>query len=259
MMASTGGNDSQAFTAGDAAYALSQSAIANQEHAIDTTLEYNGASFLSAPSYEDAPEESLYFAMSQKLFPDFGFSWDVDFGSLKVLRSDASERSPEAGNGAKRPRQSRKDATSEDIPIRRSAWVPDPKTNSQAGSLVLRSDLVSSHSRDSLFAMVLANNPTPHRVPSFPSAELLNYMIETHFAVEDPKSEGFIHRSSLDPATTGLDLISAVVSNGATYISSPAIWHFGLALYELTAGMIQKVCLGYRSPKRLCLGIIEGE
>ncbi|UZP37771.1 hypothetical protein NXS19_005587 [Fusarium pseudograminearum] len=215
MMASNGGNDSQVFTAGDAAYALSQSAIANQEHAIDTTLEYNGTSFW--------------------------VSWDVDFGSLKVLRSDTNEQSPESGNGVKRFRQSRKEATSEDIPLRRSAWVLDPKTNNQAGSLALRSDVVSSHSRDSLFAMVLANNPTPHRVPSFPSAELLNYMIETHIAVEDPKSEGFIHKSSLDPATTSLDLISAVVSNGATSVSSPAIWHFGLALHELTSGMIQKL------------------
>lgn len=249
MMASNGGNDSQVFTAGDAAYALSQSAIANQEHAIDTTLEYHGTSFISAPSYEDGPEESLYFAMSQKLFPDFGFSWDVDFGSLKVLLSDTNERSPESRNGGKRFRQSRKEATSEDMPLRRSAWVLDPKTKSQAGSLALRSDVVSSHSRDSLFAMVLANNPTPHRVPSFPSAELLNYMIETHIAVEDPKSEGFIHKSSLDPVTTSLDLISAVVSNGATSVSSPAIWHFGLALHELTSGMIQKVCLGDSSLK----------
>ncbi|GKU02018.1 c6 zinc finger protein [Fusarium langsethiae] len=241
MITSAGGNDSQVFTAGDAAYALSQSAIANQEHAIDTTLEYNGASFIGAPGYEDGPEESLCFATSRKLFPDFGFSWDVDFGSLKVLRSETNERSPDSGNGAKRSRQSRKDTTSEDIPLRHSAWVLNPKTNSQAGSLAFRSDVVSSHSRDSLFAMVLANNPTPHRVPSFPSAELLNYMIETHFAVEEPKSEGFIHRSSLYLATTSLDLISAVVSNGATYISSPAIWHFGLALHKLTSGMIQKL------------------
>ncbi|KAL6917639.1 hypothetical protein FSST1_009134 [Fusarium sambucinum] len=240
-MTSAGGNDSQVFTAGDAAYALSQSAITNQEHAIDTTLEYTGASFISAPSYEDVPEESIYFAMSQKLFPDFGFSWDVDFGSLKVLQSVTNAQSPESGNGAKRSRQSRKNATPEDIPLRRSAWVINSKTNSQAGSLALRSNVVSSHSRDSLFAMVLANNPTPHRVPSFPSAELLNYMIETHFAVEGPKSEGFIHGSSLDMVTTSFDLISAIVSHGATYISSPAIWHFGLALHELISGMTQKL------------------
>jgi hypothetical protein len=204
-------------------------------------LEYTSASFISAPSYEDGPEESICFAMSQKLFPDFGFSWDVDFGSLKVPRSDANERSSDSGNGAKRSRQYRKDATSENISLRRSAWAINSKTNRQAGSLALRSDVVSSHSRDSLFAMLLANNPTPHRVPSFPSAELLNYMIETHFAVEDPKSESFIHRSSLDLVTTSLDLISAIVSNGATYISSPAIWHFGLALHELTSGMIKKL------------------
>ncbi|RGP67455.1 c6 zinc finger [Fusarium longipes] len=241
MMASTGGNDSQVFTAGDASYALSQSAIVNQDHAIDTALEYSGTSIISVPSHEDAPEEPLRFAISEKLFPDFEFSWDVDFGSLKILRSDINERSSESGKGAKRPRQSRKDVMPEDIPLRRSAWILDLEANSQAGNFALRSDVVSSHARDSLFAVVLANNPTPHRVPSFPSAELLNYMADTHFVVEDSKSEGFVHRSSVDLATTSLDLISAVVSHGATYISNPAIWHFGLALHELTTGMVHKL------------------
>lgn len=256
MIASSGGNDSQVFTAGDAAYALSQSAIANQEQTIDTTVDYNGASFIGAPSFEDTPQEPLYFAASRKLFPDLGFSWDVDFGSLRVPRSGANERSSESGNAAKRSRQSRKDTISEDTLLRRSAWVPDPEPNNQTGISALRSDAVSSYLRDSLFAMVLANNPTPHRVPSFPSAELLNYMIETHFAVEEPRSESFIHRSSLYPTTASLDLVSAVVSNGATYISSPAIWHFGLALHELTGGITQKVCLGDSHPRRSYLGMI---
>ncbi|CAG7566266.1 unnamed protein product [Fusarium equiseti] len=241
MVASTGGNDSQAFTAGDAAYALSQSVIASQEHAIDSTVDYNAASFIGASSFRDATEESLYFAASQRLFPDFEFSWDSDFGLIKAPRSNTFERSPESGMGAKGSRQACKDAKKENLHLGSSAWVLEPETSSQAGSPVPPSDVISSYSRDSLFAMVLSNNPTPNRVPSFPSADLLNYMIETYFIVEDPKSEAFIHRSSLDSTTTSLDLIFAVVSNGATYISNPAIWQFALALHGLTAGIIQKL------------------
>jgi hypothetical protein len=82
-------------------------------------------------------------------------------------------------------------------------------------------------------------------------------MIETYFIVEDLKSEAFIHRSSLDSTTTSLDLIFAVVSNGATYISSPAIWQFALALHGLTAGIIQKVCLEHCRPTKRFLVMIE--
>ncbi|KAH7236117.1 hypothetical protein BKA59DRAFT_301611 [Fusarium tricinctum] len=239
MVASTTGNDSQGFTAGDAAYALSQSVIANQGHAIDNSVDYNGTSFLGDPSLESTPEDALYLTGTQNLLPDFGFSWDADFGVFKAPGLDVNGRSPQAGTGAKRSsRQVRKDAGPEDAPLRGSAWVSEPETNNQAGSLMPHSCVVSSYTRDSMFAMVLANNPTPHRVPTFPSAELLSYMVETYFLGEYSKSEPFVHRASFNPTTTGPELVSAIVSSGATYISSPVMWQFGLALDELTAGVI---------------------
>ncbi|KAM0289317.1 hypothetical protein ACHAPQ_001367 [Fusarium lateritium] len=239
MIASTTGNDSQVFTAGDAAYALSQSVIANQGHAIDTSVDYNGTSFLGDPSLESTPEDALYLAGTQSLLPDFGSSWDADFTVFKAPCLDVNGRSPPSGTGAKRSsRQARKDADPEDAPPRGSAWVSEPETNNQAGSLMPRPYAVSSYTRDSMFAMVLANNPTPHRVPTFPSAELLSYMIETYFLGEDSKSEPFVHRASFNPTTTGPELVSAIVASGATHISSPVIWQFGLALDELTAGVI---------------------
>ncbi|KAF4450833.1 hypothetical protein F53441_6104 [Fusarium austroafricanum] len=241
MVASTTGNDSQVFTAGDATYGLSQSVTANQGYVIDTTVDYNGTSFAGASILEDTQEESLYFAATQNFFPEFGFSWDVDLGFFKIPCSDRNRRSSQSGNGAKRSaRQARKDTVPEDTSLQHSAWVPESETKSQAGSLVPRSNIVSSYSRDSMFAMVLANNPTPHRVPTFPSAELLSYMIETYFMSEDPRSEAFIHISSFDPPMASMELFSAVVSSGASQISTAAIWQFGLALDELAVGVIGK-------------------
>ncbi|KAJ4259830.1 hypothetical protein NW762_007763 [Fusarium torreyae] len=240
MVASTTGNDSQVFTAGDAAYALSQSAIANHGHVIDTTVDYN-TSFFRAPSVEGTPEELVYFVNTQGSFPEFGFTWDVDFSLFKIPYPEVNGRSPQSGNGAKRSsRQARKDTAQEDTTLRRSAWMPEPGANDQAGSLIAHRDMVSSYTRDSLFAMVLANKPTPHRVPTFPSAELLSYLIETYFVREDLKSDDFIHRTSFDPMTASPELLSAVVSSGAANISSPAIWQFGLGLDEITAGVIGK-------------------
>ncbi|KAF4335844.1 transcription factor Pig1p [Fusarium beomiforme] len=241
MIASTTGNDSQLFVAGDAAYALSQSAIADQGHAIDPAVDYNVTPFLGAPRLEDSSVDSLFFTATQSLFPEFGFSWDVDFGSFKIPSCDATGRNLQSGSGAKRSsRQGRKDTVPEDTPIERSVWVHEPETNGQAGSLVPRLNIVPPYSRDSLFAMVLANNPTPHRVPTFPSAELLSYMVETYFQSEDFRSEDFIHKPSFDPSANSQEVLSAVVSSGASYISIPAIWQFGLALDELTANIIGK-------------------
>ncbi|PCD32857.1 hypothetical protein AU210_009094 [Fusarium oxysporum f. sp. radicis-cucumerinum] len=241
MVASTTGNDSQVFTAGEATYALPQSAIAHQGHAIDATVDYSVTSFLGAPRLEDSPVESLFFAATQSIFPEIEFSWDVDFGSYKIPGLGVTARNPQSGNVGKRTsRQGRKDTVSVDAPLQCSVWLYEPEANGQAGSSVSRSAIVSPYLRDSMFAMVLANNPTPHRVPTFPSAELLGYMIETYFKSEDPKSEAFIHRSSFDPSATSQELFSAVVSSGASCISTPAIWQFGLALDELTASVIGK-------------------
>ncbi|KAF9762377.1 hypothetical protein IL306_003434 [Fusarium sp. DS 682] len=241
MIASTTGNDSQLFAAGNAAYALPQSAIADQGHGVDPAVDYNMTSFLGRPRLEDSLVESLFFAATQSLFPDFGFSWDVDFGSFEIPGFDATGRNIQSGNGAKRSsRQGHKETVPEDALLQRSVWVHEPETNGHAGSSVSRSNTVSPYLRDSLFAMVLANNPTPHRVPTFPSAELLSYMVETYFQSEDFKSEAFIHKSSFDPSATSQELLSAVVSGGGSYISTPAIWQFGLALDELTASIIGK-------------------
>lgn len=241
MVASTTGNDSQVFTSGEATYALSQSAIAHQGHAVDAAVDYSVTSFLGAPRLEESPVESLFFAATQSVFPEIDFSWDVDFGLYKIPGLGVTGRNPQSGNVGKRTsRQGRKDTVSEDAPLQRSVWLYEPEANGQAGSSVSCSNIVSSYLRDSLFAMVLANNPTPHRVPTFPSAELLGYMIETYFKSEEPKSEAFIHRSSFDPSATSQELFSAVVSSGASCISTPAIWQFGLALDEITASVIGK-------------------
>ncbi|KAF5027258.1 hypothetical protein F66182_631 [Fusarium sp. NRRL 66182] len=235
MVASTAGNDSHIFAAGEAAFAFSQPAMVNQGHAIDASVDYASTSFLGAPSVEDTPEELLYFTTTQRIFSDFEFFWDTDFGLFKIPGSDVNGPNPQPGNGAKRSsRRARKEIAQEDLAL----WHSE--MSNQAGGLGLCSDLVSCCARDSLFAMVLAHNPTPHRVPTFPSAELLSCLVEIYFIGEDVKNDAFVHKASFDTSTAGPELLSAIASNGAAYISSPAIWQFGLALGEVTGGVIGK-------------------
>ncbi|KAM5346565.1 hypothetical protein ACJ41O_009570 [Fusarium nematophilum] len=235
MVASNTGNDSQVFTAGDAAYALTQSTVIHAGQSIDSAVGYAGSSFLGAPSVEGTPEESLYFTPVRKLFPDIEYSWDVDFAGFIVPSPDVNGRSPQQGNATKRSsRQARKDAVQEDAILRRSPWVFENDTETS----ILRFNKVPTSTRDRLFALVLTNNPTPHRVPQFPPIELLRYLHDTHFVYEDQRRDAFIHQASFEPAVSSPELLSAVISSGATHISSPAIWQFGLALDEVTKTVI---------------------
>lgn len=232
MVASTTGNDNQVFTAGDAAYALSQSAVAHQIRSIDNTTGYVGSPFLGAPSVEATPDETLYFAAPRKLLPDIELSWEMDFGGFTVPTSNMNGLSPQMGNGTKRSsRQPRRDMLQEDAAPRLSAWVAEPDANGDAGNPAVPSKKVLPIIRDGLFAMVLAHSSSPPQVPTFPSVETLSYLIETFFTQQDQRWDDFIHKATFDTSAAALELVSAIVSSGAT--SAPASWQFGLALDDV--------------------------
>ncbi|KAF4980354.1 hypothetical protein FZEAL_3615 [Fusarium zealandicum] len=230
MVASTAGNDSQVFTAGDAAYTLSQSANARQSQSIDAATGFAGSSFLGAGSVEDTPEESLYFTPTRKLFPDIELSWDLDLSDIHLPSSEM--------NGVKRSLRQAGDAAQDDALLRHSLWVLEPSLNAQGEASTFRFRKITSFMRDRLFAMVLARNPNTHRVPTFPSAELLSHLHETYFVQEDHRRDSFIHKTSFDPSITSPELLAAIVSSGATHISTPAVWQFGLALDEVPKNAI---------------------
>ncbi|KAL2689554.1 hypothetical protein Neosp_003611 [[Neocosmospora] mangrovei] len=257
MVASTTGNDNQIFTAGDAAYALSQSAVAHQAQSIDNTAGYAGSSFLGAPSVETTPDEILYFAAPRKLLPDIELSWNMDFGSFTVPTSDVNGPSPRLGNGTKRSsRQPRRDMAQEDAALQRSAWVADPDTNDHADAPAFASRKVSSIVRDGLFAMVLADNSNSRQIPTFPSAETLSYLIETFFTQQDQKRDAFIHKASFDTSTAALELTSAMVSSGAT--SAPTTWQFGLALNEVLRTLLNSLPNDYVDIELCCMAALSG-
>ncbi|KAF4985752.1 hypothetical protein FDECE_16339, partial [Fusarium decemcellulare] len=236
MVASTAGNDSHVFTAGDAAYVLSQPAATHQGQPVDSAAGYAGSSFLDAPSVDDTPDDSLCFTPARKLFPDIEFSWDVDLSGFAIPASDVNGQTPQGGGVAKRSsRQARRDAAQEDALLWRSAWVDEHDTNAQTEASTLK---VPSFIRDRLFALVVANNPTPHQVPVFPSIDLLNFLVETYFAQDDQKRDAFIHKASFDPSVASSELLSAIISSGASHISTPAVWQFGLALDEVVRAAV---------------------
>ncbi|KAJ3510080.1 hypothetical protein NM208_g15582 [Fusarium decemcellulare] len=50
--------------------------------------------------------------------------------------------------------------------------------------------------------------------------------------------DAFIHKPSFDPSVASSELLSAIISSGASHISTPAVWQFGLALDEVVRAAV---------------------
>ncbi|KAF7544900.1 hypothetical protein G7Z17_g9585 [Cylindrodendrum hubeiense] len=257
-MASVMGMDNQGFASGDSGYMTKPPTI-TQAPLNDGHGDYEGSAFLGTSSMDGLTDDLMYFNPVHNLFQDMDFSWDLDFDGFTIPRLDVNGPSPQSTSTVNSKRSSRhtgRDASRGHAAFKRSPWIfePDMKdyVHRETEALTLDDEALPvssalekfvtgsktrlqmpSHMRDRLFAMVLAHNPNPQRVPSFPSLELLNYLVQAHFAQEERKCDALIHKASFDPATTIPELLSTIISSGATYISVPAIWQFGLALDEV--------------------------
>ncbi|KAK7420627.1 hypothetical protein QQX98_002621 [Neonectria punicea] len=258
IMASAVGMDNQGFASGDSGYMTKAPAHTqvpfNEGHA-----DYDGSTFLGPSSIDGLTDNLLYFNPVHNIFQDMDFSWDLDFDGFTIPTLDVNGPSPQSTSTANSKRSSRRtgrDVSRGHAAFKRSPWIfePDVKdyVNRETEALALDDEALPASSafekfanssktrlqmpspmRDRLFAMVLAHNPTPRRVPSFPSLDLLNYLLQAHFAQEERKCDALIHKASFDPATAIPELLATIISSGATYISVAAIWQFGLALDEV--------------------------
>lgn len=70
-------------------------------------------------------------------------------------------------------------------------------------------------------------------MPSFPSVELLNFLLQAHLVHDEYQCDSWIHSPSLNPAEMLPELLGAIVANGASFIAVPAIWQFGLSMQEI--------------------------
>lgn len=192
---------------------------------------------------------------------DFG-SWDFNFGDISLPPFDSGPSSQSTNTGAHpsvKPQGIRGMGRCHEA-FKRSPWLWEPEypidyVQRDTEGLQLHEDADISHSasalsrsvagltrhlkmtaatRDRLFAMILAEAKNHGRVPSFPSLELLNYLLQAHFVHDEyHPCYSWIHISSFDPQDALPELLACVIANGASFISVPAIWKFGLALQEV--------------------------
>lgn len=213
-------------------------------------------------------DDMAYFNPMHNLFQDIDLdmSWDLDFDAFPIPQLEVQVPSPQSSNARSSTRNAFRDASRGHAAFKRSPWLWEPKQEdyvrrdkegldideqSLAQSPVLgrlsdttRKLRINSYQRDRIFSMVLAQNKDPTKVPSFPSLELLDYLLQANFVRDEYLLNSWIHAPSFDPETTMPELLAAIVSNGATFISVPAIWQFGLAIQEVVRlGLAQVVCI----------------
>lgn len=210
-------------------------------------------------------DDTAYFNPMPSFLPDidFSISWDTDLDAFSIPQFGLQEPSPNPSSTTNTSTATRKPsprkATTRDpfhghCAFKRSPWLWEPEKGDyvQQQKEALRIDEqsisqtpafwklspscrleMSTHQRDQIFSIVLAQNKDFSRVPSFPSLDLLNYLLQAHFVQDEHQFDSWIHVASFDPEDTIPELLASLISSGAGYISVPAIWQFGLAVHEV--------------------------
>ncbi|KAM7213143.1 hypothetical protein V8F06_011473 [Rhypophila decipiens] len=206
------------------------------------------------------PNELIYFNGVHNFFPDVDFtSWDLNFEGFPVPPFDSSHgTSPHSSvnTATKSANRAYKDSARRHAAFKKSPWLWEPdqtdyvrrdteglQLNEDAfsHSLPLERSLgrptnklkLTTATRDRLFAIVLSTIKDPIRVPSFPSLDLLNYLLHIHFLNDEYQYDSWIHSASFSPDEALPEKLAAIIAHGASFISVPSVWQFGLALQEI--------------------------
>lgn len=207
-----------------------------------------------------------YFTPMQNLFQDIDFetTWDLDLDNFPIPNIGLQDPSPQSSDlnnpftSNNQPRRVFRDPSLGHAAFKRySPWLWEPNkqedyVHKQKEGLTLDEQALSkssafdktmlkksrkmtlkSQQRDWIFSLVLAQNKDVRKVPSFPTLELLNFLMHAHFVQDEQQMNSWIHSASLNLETAMPELLAAIISNGATFISVPAVWRFGLALHEI--------------------------
>lgn len=209
-------------------------------------------------------DDMVYFNPMSNFLQDMDFtmSWDMNFDAFSIPQFDLQGPSPQSQSSTTNPvtrpspRNAVRDSSRGHSAFKRSPWLWDPKKEdyvqqqkeglhideqsiSQSpafGKLMDRPSRrlkMTAHQRDRIFSIVLAQNKDPSKVPSFPTLDLLNYLLQAHFVQDEHQFDSWIHPASFDPENALPELLAAIISSGASFISVPAIWQFGLAMHEV--------------------------
>ncbi|KAK1758663.1 hypothetical protein QBC47DRAFT_375402 [Echria macrotheca] len=204
--------------------------------------------------------DMLYFNSMNSVFQNFDFNWDFSFGDLTVPQYSLSPRSSNPSGSSNTGSQSARDTSRRHAAFRRSPWLwepedpidyvqrdteglhldeqealyhPPPALAHRLGGPIGRLKMTPL-ARDRLFSIIPPEVQEASGVSALPSVEFLDYLLQASFIYDEyHPSESWIHMATFNPEEVLPELLAAVIANGASFISVPSIWKFGLALQEV--------------------------
>lgn len=201
------------------------------------------------------------------IVPDTFFSqdldfemWDIDLDSIDP--SSADTVNDPAPQNFLQPQESRHYNKPRDVARRYAAfekspwlWTPTSKdqTLSDQSDIQLDEESISvltpsspatglddfasccmtSKIRDQMLALLFNLPSLAKKILSFPSLSFLNNIVQIYFVQESYRIDSLIHPASTLPSRTIPQLYLAIVAQGSTLISTPAVWKMGLAIQEV--------------------------
>jgi hypothetical protein len=227
-----------------------------------TFLDYQDFSYL--PTNPHFSTGVHHVPLDSQFSQDLNFGlWDLDLDSVELSYLDFDDVQIEQANppsSMAAPESGRKEVSKRYAAFERSPWLWTPTEKDQAlndqqnlnvdedtipavltpassppmpRSEEFASCCIGYRQRDQMLSMVLTVHKFLRQAPRFPSLSLLNSIIQVYFDQERLLMDGLIHTGTFSPSKTLPQLLLAIVSGGATLISTPAIWKMGLALQEV--------------------------
>ncbi|KAK3693780.1 hypothetical protein B0T22DRAFT_450768 [Podospora appendiculata] len=220
------------------------------------------------PMMHVIPDDLIYFnPMHNFSQQDMDFTaWDLDFDTFAIPRFESHGPSPQSTRTGSSQTANRtyQDSTRRHAAFKRSPWLWDPEPTDyvrrDTEGLHLNEDVLShppaldgflerpinklrmsKATRDRLFSIVVAENKDPARVPSFPSLELLNYLMQAHFVHDEYQCDSWVHAASFNPETCLPELLACAIANGASFIANSSVWQFGLGMQEVVRQRLSTV------------------
>lgn len=88
--------------------------------------------------------------------------------------------------------------------------------------------------RDKIFVIIIAESSRAAPVHAFPSADLLDNLLQIFWLRDSFQIDTWIHAATFKTSKAIPELLIGIISAGSTFISDPAIWKLGLALQEIS-------------------------
>ncbi|GIZ38255.1 hypothetical protein CKM354_000167600 [Cercospora kikuchii] len=148
------------------------------------------------------------------------------------LRTEAFNKSPWSWNHWIPERNHATFTGQEEINVRQDGINTDDQHVSPSIKRSVHCDL-DHEARDRMIRVVTTVAQSKLAMPSFPSLQLLEDLIDIFLLQDSNAIDTFVHAASFSAKETRTELLLAMVAGGARYVALPTVWKMGLVIQEV--------------------------